>query len=51
VAGGSDIALCCDVAIMAEEVGFKQAVRERDSGAPIAEGVSRPLSPYRKSVD
>jgi enoyl-CoA hydratase len=25
----------------AEEVGFKQAVEERDSGAPIAEGVSR----------
>jgi enoyl-CoA hydratase len=35
----------------AEEVGFKQAVKERDSGAPIAEGVSRPLSPYRKSID
>jgi enoyl-CoA hydratase len=34
-----------------EEVGFKQAVRERDSGAPIAEGASRPLSPYRKSTD
>ncbi len=31
----------------AEDVGFKQAVAERDSGAPIAEGVSRPLSPYR----
>jgi enoyl-CoA hydratase len=31
----------------AEEVGFKQAVRERDSGDPIAEGASRPLSPYR----
>ncbi|KAA1194041.1 crotonase/enoyl-CoA hydratase family protein [Pseudohalioglobus sediminis] len=31
----------------AEEVGFKQAVRERDSGQPIAEGVSRPLSPYK----
>jgi enoyl-CoA hydratase len=30
----------------AEDVGFKQAVQERDSGAPIAEGVSRPLSPY-----
>ncbi len=30
----------------AEQVGFKQAVRERDSGEPIAEGVSRPLSPY-----
>ena len=28
----------------AEEAGFKQAVAERDSGAPIAEGVSRPLS-------
>lgn len=25
----------------AEDVGFQQAVRERDSGAPIAEGVSR----------
>ncbi len=25
----------------AEEVGFKQAVQERDSGAPIAEGVSK----------
>jgi enoyl-CoA hydratase len=35
----------------AEEVGFKQAVRERDSGDPIAEGVSRPLSPYRNSDD
>jgi enoyl-CoA hydratase len=30
----------------AEEVGFKQAVRERDSGAPIADGVSKPLGPY-----
>ena len=30
----------------AEEVGFKQAVKERDSGAPIAEGVSKPLKPY-----
>ncbi len=30
----------------AEEVGFKQAVAERDSGAPIADGVSRSLSPY-----
>jgi enoyl-CoA hydratase len=30
----------------AEEVGFKQAVKERDSGDPIAEGMSRPLSPY-----
>lgn len=28
----------------AEEAGFKQAVQERDSGAPIAEGVSRPLA-------
>jgi enoyl-CoA hydratase len=33
----------------AEEVGFKQAVQERDSGDPIAEGVSRPLSPYSRS--
>jgi len=33
----------------AEEVGFKQAVKERDSGNPIAEGVSRPLSPYPAS--
>ena len=32
--------------LRAEEVGFKQAVAERDSGAPIAEGVSRSLSPY-----
>lgn len=31
----------------AEEVGFKQAVKERDSGEPIADGASRPLSPYR----
>lgn len=30
----------------AEQVGFKQAVMERDSGAPIAEGVSKPLGPY-----
>ncbi len=30
----------------AEQVGFKQAVTERDSGAPIAEGVSKPLAPY-----
>jgi enoyl-CoA hydratase len=30
----------------AEEVGFKQAVKERDGGDPIASGVSRPLSPY-----
>ena len=28
----------------AEDAGFKQAVKERDSGDPIAEGVSRPLS-------
>ena len=33
----------------AEDVGFKQAVQERDSGAPIAPGVSRPLSPYQGS--
>ncbi len=26
----------------AEEVGFQQAVRERDSGDPIAEGLSHP---------
>jgi len=30
----------------AEEVGFKQAVMERDSGAPIAQGVSKPLGLY-----
>jgi enoyl-CoA hydratase/carnithine racemase len=30
----------------AEKVGFKQAVKERDSGQPLAEGVSRPMSPY-----
>lgn len=30
----------------AQEVGFKQAVEERDSGAPIAEGVSK--RPYRR---
>lgn len=35
----------------AEQVGFKQAVMERDSGAPIAEGVSRPLSPYPGTED
>lgn len=29
-----------------EDVGFKQAVAERDSGAPIAPSASRPLSPY-----
>lgn len=32
----------------AEEVGFKQAVKERDSGQPIAPDASRPLSPYSK---
>ena len=32
----------------AEEVGFKQAVRERDGGAPIAPEASRPLSGWRK---
>jgi enoyl-CoA hydratase len=31
----------------AEEAGFKQAVQERDSGAPIAPGVSRPLGNWR----
>ncbi|NCF20263.1 MAG: crotonase/enoyl-CoA hydratase family protein [Haliea sp.] len=35
----------------AEEVGFKQAVKERDGGDPIAAGVSRPLSPYPGSSD
>jgi len=30
----------------AEEAGFKQAVQERDGGAPIAPGVSRPLGPW-----
>jgi enoyl-CoA hydratase len=30
----------------AEEVGFKQAVRERDGGEPIAPGASRPLAPW-----
>ena len=30
----------------AEAVGFKQAVIERDSGAPIADGVSKPLGTY-----
>ena len=35
----------------AEAVGFKQAVAERDSGAPIAEGVSRSLSPYPGQED
>jgi enoyl-CoA hydratase len=32
----------------AEEAGFKQAVRERDGGAPIAPGASRPLAPRKK---
>ncbi len=31
----------------AEEVGFKQAVRERDSGEPIAPDASRPLASWR----
>ncbi len=31
-----------------EEVGFKQAVRERDSGDPIAGSVSKTLGPYVK---
>jgi enoyl-CoA hydratase len=35
----------------AEEVGFKQAVRERDSGAPIAPGASRPLAAWQKTED
>jgi enoyl-CoA hydratase len=35
----------------AESVGFKQAVAERDSGKPIADGVSRPLSPYPEKKD
>ena len=35
----------------AEEVGFKQAVRERDGGAPIAPGASRPLAGWRKPDD
>jgi enoyl-CoA hydratase len=30
----------------AEQAGFKQAVKERDGGAPIAPGVSRPLAPW-----
>ena len=29
----------------AQQVGFKQAVQERDSGAPIAEGASKKLPP------
>lgn len=32
----------------AEQAGFKQAVRERDGGAPIAPGVSRPLAPRKE---
>ena len=32
----------------AEQAGFKEAVKERDGGAPIAPGVSRPLSPWKK---
>jgi enoyl-CoA hydratase len=32
----------------AEAVGFKQAVRERDGGDPIATDASRPLAPWRK---
>jgi len=32
----------------AEEVGFKQAVRERDGGGPIAPEASRPLAGWRK---
>lgn len=35
----------------AEQAGFKQAVEERDSGAPIAPGISRPLSPYPGSQE
>ncbi|MEM1156153.1 MAG: crotonase/enoyl-CoA hydratase family protein, partial [Pseudomonadota bacterium] len=35
----------------AEEVGFKQAVAERDGGSPIADGVSRPLWPYTKEEE
>jgi len=35
----------------AEDVGFKQAVAERDSGEPVAPGQSRPLSPYRPQGD
>ncbi|MFT4614271.1 MAG: enoyl-CoA hydratase [Bacteroidia bacterium] len=34
-----------------EEAGFKQAVQERDSGAPIADGFSKPLSPYKGSAE
>jgi enoyl-CoA hydratase len=32
----------------AEEVGFKQAVRERDGGEPIAPEASRPLAAWRR---
>ncbi len=32
----------------AEEVGFKQAVRERDGGAPVAPDASRPLADWRR---
>lgn len=35
----------------AEAVGFKQAVKERDSGDPIAPDASRPLSPYSKPLE
>jgi enoyl-CoA hydratase len=35
----------------AEEVGFKQAVRERDGGAPIAPEASRPLAAWRSTGD
>ena len=35
----------------AEAVGFKQAVRERDGGAPIAAEASRPLAPWARSKD
>ena len=31
----------------AEDVGFKQAITERDSGQPIAPNVSKPLKPYQ----
>ena len=42
VAGGSDIALCCDL------VDGREVVRERDGGAPIAPGASRPLAGWAK---
>jgi enoyl-CoA hydratase len=35
----------------AEEAGFKQAVRERDGGEPIAPGASRPLSAWGPRKD